>query len=42
MTDVAPVPFTMVGDPDAATCEGDACLVPRLAETTDRPPQDKQ
>jgi hypothetical protein len=28
MTDAAPAPFTMVGDPAAEACEGDACLIP--------------
>ena len=28
MTDAAPAAFTMVGDPAAAACEGDACLIP--------------
>ena len=28
MTDATPAPFTMVGDPAAAACEGDACLIP--------------
>lgn len=32
MTDVTPAPFTMMGDPDAAACEGDACLIPGVAE----------
>ena len=25
-------PFTMLGAPDAAACEGDACLVPGVGE----------
>ena len=33
MTDAAPVPFTMVGDPEAAACEGDACLIPGVTAT---------
>jgi hypothetical protein len=28
MTDVAPAPFTMVGDPAAAVCIGDSCVIP--------------
>ena len=28
MTDVAASPFTMVGDPTAAACVGDSCLIP--------------
>lgn len=26
--DAAPQPFAMLGDPAAAACEGDACLIP--------------
>lgn len=26
--DAAPKPFEMLGDPAAAACEGDACLLP--------------
>ena len=28
MTDVTATPFTMVGDPEAAACVGDSCLIP--------------
>jgi hypothetical protein len=28
MTDARPTPFTMVGDPAAAACDGDFCAVP--------------
>jgi hypothetical protein len=34
MTDVAPAPFTMMGDPTAAACEGDACLVPGASDSS--------
>lgn len=27
-TDARPAPFAMLGNPDAAACEGDACMVP--------------
>jgi len=30
-TDAAPTPFAMLGDPAAAACEGDACLLPEAA-----------
>ncbi|MBM7504662.1 hypothetical protein ACFPER_16740 [Agromyces aurantiacus] len=33
-TDAAPAPFTMIGDPSAAVCEGDACLLPVEPEST--------
>lgn len=33
MTDVTPAPFTMMGDPDAAACEGDACLIPGVVKS---------
>ena len=32
MTDVAVTPFTLVGDPNAAACEGDFCVVPEHNE----------
>jgi hypothetical protein len=32
MTDVAPTPFTLVGDPNAAVCEGDFCVIPEHPE----------
>jgi hypothetical protein len=28
MTDAAPAPFALLGDPTAAACEADACLIP--------------
>jgi hypothetical protein len=28
MTDAATTPFTLVGDPTAAVCEGDFCEIP--------------
>jgi hypothetical protein len=28
MTDVTVTPFTLVGDADAAVCEGDFCVIP--------------
>jgi len=28
MTDVTTTPFTLVGAPDAAVCEGDFCVIP--------------
>ena len=28
LTDAAPSPFTLVGDPNAAACEGDFCVIP--------------
>lgn len=31
-TDAAPQPFAMLGDPAAAACEGDACVIPKAAE----------
>jgi hypothetical protein len=33
--DVAPTPLTMVGDPRAAACEGDACVIPAAMELFD-------
>lgn len=30
-TDAAPQPFAMLGDPSAAACEGDACVIPAEA-----------
>ncbi len=30
-TDATPKPFTMLGDPAAEACEGDACLIPTPA-----------
>lgn len=27
-TDARPASFAMLGDPDAAACEGDSCLLP--------------
>ncbi|WP_161805508.1 hypothetical protein [Frigoribacterium sp. RIT-PI-h] len=39
-----PVPFTMLGAPDAAVCEGDSCLVdlPSTAGgSSDRTPDDE-
>ena len=27
-TDARPAPFAMLGNPDAAACEGDACVIP--------------
>jgi len=32
VTDATPAPFTMVGDPAAAACEGDACLIPSVTQ----------
>lgn len=34
MTDVAPTPFTMVGDPAVPVCEGGACLIPGLSDSS--------
>ncbi len=30
-TDAASQPFAMLGDPAAAACEGDACVIPASA-----------
>lgn len=30
-TDARPASFAMLGDPDAAACEGDSCVVPNAA-----------
>ncbi len=34
MTDATPAPFTMVGDPVATVCEGDACLIPGASDSS--------
>jgi hypothetical protein len=31
-TAARPLAFTMIGDPDAAACEGDVCLIPAHPE----------
>lgn len=31
-TDIAPSPFTLIGDPNAAACEGDFCVMPEHPE----------
>ncbi|WP_349897894.1 hypothetical protein [Parafrigoribacterium soli] len=40
MTDAAPAPFTMLGDPGAVVCEGDACLIPSVADSAAKSPED--
>ncbi len=32
--DAQPQPFAMLGDPAAAACEGDACLIPPTVAST--------
>jgi len=32
--DAQPKPFAMLGDPAAAACEGDACLIPHSVAST--------
>jgi len=32
MTDVAPTQFTLFGEPNAAVCDGDFCVIPEHPE----------
>jgi hypothetical protein len=37
MTDATPTPFTLVGDPNAAVCDGDVCEIPSVARADGAP-----
>jgi len=38
VTDAVRAPFTMLGDPGAVVCEGDACLIPSVADSATEAP----